>query len=65
MELFRNPSERPSGAEGACWALLGPDIRFVESFYDVEQAAKGIERSRAPYADDFAAHIRNPPLEGP
>ncbi|WP_188429660.1 hypothetical protein [Kroppenstedtia guangzhouensis] len=45
--------------------MLGPDIRFVESFYDVEQAAKGIERSRAPYADDFAAHIRNPPLEGP
>jgi putative phosphoesterase len=55
----------PSGAVGACWAILGPDVSFVETLYDIQGAAKRIEQSGVPYADKFAAHIRKPPVQGP
>lgn len=55
----------PSSAIGACWAILGPDVSFVETLYDIQGAAKRIEQSGVPYSDEFAAHIRKPPLQGP
>lgn len=54
-----------SGAVGACWAILGPDVRFMETYYDIQGTAKRIERSGVPHASQFADHIRRPPIQGP
>ncbi|WP_142505050.1 metallophosphoesterase family protein [Melghirimyces algeriensis] len=55
----------PSGAVGSCWAILGPDVSFMETHYDIQGTAKRIEGSGVPYAGEFAAHIRRPPIQGP
>ncbi|QKG84859.1 metallophosphoesterase family protein [Kroppenstedtia pulmonis] len=55
----------PSGAVGACWAILGPDVSFMETLYDIDKTAERIMGSGVPYASAFAAHIRRPPIQGP
>ncbi|WP_017434511.1 metallophosphoesterase family protein, partial [Saccharococcus caldoxylosilyticus] len=55
----------PSGAQGACWALLGPDLTFIETPFDRKQAAKEIRNTGAPYAWEFAEHILHPLVSGP
>lgn len=44
----------PYGEPGAYWLLLGPDIEFRHTLYDLEQAAAAIRASGYPMAEDFA-----------
>ena len=54
----------PFGEPGAYWLLLGPEIQFRKTTYDLAQAAERIRRTAYPQADDFAAHnILQPPSE--
>ena len=46
----------PFGETGAYWLLLGPDVRFRRTDYDLEAAAGRIRRTRYPKAADFAAN---------
>lgn len=52
-------------ANGACWALLGPDVELKVTPYDTKEAAERILKSNTPYKEDFAEHYLNPPYEGP
>lgn len=54
-----------SAARGACWALLGPDVKLRETEYNYHLAAEQIRRSGVPMASDFADHILNSPTKGP
>ncbi|WP_281245556.1 metallophosphoesterase family protein [Alicyclobacillus macrosporangiidus] len=51
------------GARGACWALLGPDVRLRQTMYDFEEAAERIRQTGAPNAEQFAQHILMPPIK--
>jgi predicted phosphodiesterase len=53
------------GRPGACWALLGPDVRLVNTPYDVERAAERIRRSGHPQAERFVTEhvLRTPEAE--
>lgn len=42
------------GAPGAYWLLLGPEVDFQCSTYDVDEAARQIRASGMPGADEFA-----------
>lgn len=54
----------PYGLAGAHWLLLGPQIRFTRTEYDVVEAAERINRTSYPQAAEFAArHVLNPPSE--
>jgi putative phosphoesterase len=54
----------PYGEPGAYWLLLGPDIEFMQTTYDLEQAAETIRNSEYPQAQDFADHnVLKPPTE--
>jgi putative phosphoesterase len=54
----------PFGQPGAHWLLLGPDIQFRHTDYNLAQAADVVRRTNYPQAEDFAAHnILNPPTE--
>ena len=54
----------PFGKPGAHWLLLGPDIQFRHTTYDLASAAEQIRNTDYPQADDFAArNILNPPTE--
>jgi predicted phosphodiesterase len=54
----------PFGKPGAHWLLLGPDIQFRHTTYDLANAADRIRGTAYPQAHDFAAHnILNPPTE--
>lgn len=55
----------PSRAQGACWAVISDEVRFIETMYDKALAAERIKESGVPYAEDFVEHILNPPQEGP
>jgi len=44
----------PYGESGAFWLLLGPNIEFRRTLYDLEQAAAAIRVSGYPQAEDFA-----------
>jgi len=44
----------PYGEPGAYWLLLGPNIEFRHTLYDLEQAAAAIRVSGYPLAEDFA-----------
>lgn len=46
----------PFGQPGAHWVLLGPDIRFRRTAYDLSAAANRIRETGYPGADEFAAH---------
>jgi predicted phosphodiesterase len=54
----------PFGKPGAHWLLLGPDIQFRHTSYDLANAAERIRCTAYPQAEDFAArNILNPPTE--
>jgi len=54
----------PFGKPGAHWLLLGPDIQFRHTTYDLVSAAECIRSTAYPQAHDFAArNILNPPTE--
>lgn len=54
----------PFGKPGAAWLLLGPDIQFRHTHYDLAQAAERVRATRYPQAEEFAAtNILHPPSE--
>jgi predicted phosphodiesterase len=54
----------PFGEPGAYWLLLGPDIQFRHTLYDLTKAAERIRATKYPLAEDFAAHdVLQPPSE--
>jgi predicted phosphodiesterase len=54
----------PFGDPGAYWLLLGPDIEFRRTEYDLEMAATRIRQTHYPEAQEFAAnHVLLPPTE--
>jgi diadenosine tetraphosphatase ApaH/serine/threonine PP2A family protein phosphatase len=54
----------PFGEPGAYWLLLGPNIQFQRTAYDLAKAAERIRATNYPQAQDFAArNILQPPSE--
>ena len=54
----------PFGVPGADWLLLGADIEFRHTQYDLLEAADRIRRTRYPQAAEFAAqNVLHPPSE--
>lgn len=54
----------PFGEPGARWLLLGPDIQFRHTAYDLANAADRVRATDYPQAEDFAVrNILNPPTE--
>lgn len=54
----------PFGATGADWILLGAEIEFRHTIYDLEVAARRIRASRYPQAEEFAAkNVLSAPAE--
>jgi predicted phosphodiesterase len=54
----------PFGEPGADWLLLGPEIQFLHTNYDLAEAAGRIRNSNYPQAQEFAANnILQPPSE--
>jgi predicted phosphodiesterase len=54
----------PFGKPGADWLLLGPDIQFRHTGYNLANAAERVRSTHYPQAEDFAArNILNPPRE--
>jgi putative phosphoesterase len=54
----------PFGAAGAYWLLLGPDVDFRRTAYDLAAAAARIRRTAYPQAEEFAAgSVLGPPSE--
>ena len=49
------------GARGAFWALLGPDVEFRSTSYDVESAVAAIEVLRAPVDARMLEQLLDPP----
>jgi len=54
----------PFGAPGAFWLLLGPDVQFRRTSYDLVAAAELVRETHYPVAQAFAAQcILQPPPE--
>lgn len=54
----------PFGEPGACWLLLGPQVEFRRTRYDLAQAAERIRATSYPQAGEFARrHVLEPPSE--
>lgn len=52
----------PFGEPGANWLLLGPDIQFRHTDYDLAKAAERVRATEYPQAEQFAAmNILHPP----
>jgi putative phosphoesterase len=49
------------GARGAYWALLGPDVEFRRTEYDVEAAVAAIEVMKVPLDGNFLESLVDPP----
>jgi putative phosphoesterase len=49
------------GRRGAYWALLGPDVEFRRTEYDVEAAVAGIELVAAPVYEHLLEQLLDPP----
>jgi diadenosine tetraphosphatase ApaH/serine/threonine PP2A family protein phosphatase len=49
------------GTPGAFWALLGPDVDFRRSEYDVGAATAAIERLGAPVPEQSLRDLVEPP----
>jgi putative phosphoesterase len=49
------------GVRGAYWALLGPDVEFRSTQYDVEGTAAAIELLAAPVQELLLEHLLDPP----
>jgi putative phosphoesterase len=45
----------PFGEPGADWLLLGPDVEFRHTAYDLNQAAERVRATGYPQAEDFAS----------
>ena len=55
----------PFGEPGAYWLLLGPNVEFRHTPYDLTAAAERIRDTNYPQAQEFAAHnILKPPTQG-
>jgi predicted phosphodiesterase len=56
----------PYGEPGAHWLLLGPNVQFRHTPYDLAKAAERIRDTNYPQAEDFAAHgvLQLPSEEG-
>lgn len=54
-----------SRANGACWALLGPEVELKVTPYDTKEAAERILKTNTPNKEDFTEHYLKPPYEGP
>ncbi len=53
----------PFGDGGAHWVLLGPDVQFRRTAYDIAQAAAQIRATAYPLAEETAQGILQPPQE--
>ena len=54
----------PFGKPGAYWVLLGPDVQFWHTSYDLAKTAEQIRATNFPQANDFAdRNILRPPSE--
>lgn len=54
----------PFGEPGAYWLLLGPDVQFRHTPYDLTKAVERIRDTNYPQAQDFAArNVLQPPTE--
>jgi putative phosphoesterase len=54
----------PFGAPGAYWLVIGPEIEFRRTEYDLESAARRVRATSYPMAAEFAAqNILQPPSE--
>jgi putative phosphoesterase len=54
----------PFGEAGAYWLLLGPEVQFRHTSYDLRRAAERIRNTEYPQAEDFAAgNVLRPPPE--
>ena len=54
----------PFGEPGAYWLLLGPDVEFRHTAYDLAKAAERIRATKYPQAQEFAArNVLAPPSE--
>jgi diadenosine tetraphosphatase ApaH/serine/threonine PP2A family protein phosphatase len=54
----------PFGEPGAYWLLLGPNVEFRHTTYDLTRAAQRIRDTNYPQAQDFALHnVLEPPKE--
>ena len=52
----------PFGEPGADWLLLGPDVDFRHTNYNLEEAAERIRATGMPWPEDFAArYVLEPP----
>jgi putative phosphoesterase len=49
------------GAPGAYWAILGPDVEFHRTTYDVQSAAAEIDARGVPVREDLVRYLVNPP----
>jgi len=45
----------PYGEPGACWLLLGPDVQFRRTEFDLAEAAERIRATSHPQAQEFVA----------
>jgi hypothetical protein len=51
----------PYGRPGACWLLLGPDVRLTRTEYDLEHAAELVRKTLYPQTEEFASrHVLKP-----
>lgn len=44
---------KPYGKSGAYWLMLGPDLQFRRTTYNLEEAAKLLRTSSFPQAEKF------------
>lgn len=52
----------PFGEAGAYWLLLGPDVEFRRTAYDLEKAAQAVRATAFPGSEEFAArNVLEPP----
>ena len=49
------------GRRGAYWAILGPDVEFRSSDYDVEAAVAAMEVMGVPVREQLVRHLLDPP----
>jgi diadenosine tetraphosphatase ApaH/serine/threonine PP2A family protein phosphatase len=49
------------GAHGAYWALLGPNVEFRRTDYDVDAAAAAIEVMKVPLDPRYLESLVDPP----
>lgn len=54
----------PFGEPGAYWLLIGPNLEFRRTRYDLDRAAARMKATRYPQAEEFASrYVQQPPSE--